>query len=240
MKAKRLDKTAAADKSTTAPIIERIKYLVKLSHLTQGKFAQRIGMDPANFSKVMSGILKVSDSFMNRLVVELGISKTWLITGEGTPFEKQADKTPDVIMAYALSEEPIKQGTPVYDIDVTAGYTELSQMFTSENIIGYMDFPKLDSHNVMVKVSGDSMKPVIDDGALIAIRQVNDGGIICWGQIYVVVLEDYRVVKYIRKNSNPNKLTLHSANPDYDDMEINRSDVKGLYMVDAIINCKVL
>lgn len=240
MNSHRLDKSDKNFDEKSVSVIDRIKYLVKLSHLPQGKFAQRIGMDAANFSKVMTGALKLSDSFVNRIVVELGVSKTWLLNGEGIPFDKNPNGTPEAIIAEMWPDELQPKGTPVYDIDVTAGYSELSRMFTRENIIGFMDFPKLDPRSVMVKVSGDSMIPVIGDGAFVAIHQVDPTGIICWGQIYVVVLEDYRVVKYLRKNSDPSKVTLQSANKDYDDMEVKRSDIKGLYVVDAIINYKIM
>lgn len=223
------------------PIAERIRYLISLSKLSQGRFAQRLGMDPANLSKILSGTLKMSDIFLNRVVVELGVSKHWLITGEGLPFEKSKDPEEiERIFAQKISHTPIGTGTPVYDIDVTAGYTELSRMFTKENIIGYMDFPKLESNSVMVKVSGDSMGSVIPDGSFIAIHQVQPDGIICWGQIYVVLLEEYRLVKYVRKHPNQKKVILHSANPEYDDMEIDRKDIVGLFAVDAIVSFKVI
>lgn len=237
----RLDKTSENYEQTAASIADRIRYLVSVSRLTQGKFSQRIGMDPANFSKVLSGSLKMSDSFLNRMVVELGISKKWLLTGEGVPFDKNADKDIENVISQTFIEPVTKKsGVPVYDIDVAAGVTELSRMFTNENIIGYIDIPRLNPSSVMVKVSGDSMKPVINDGAYIAIHKVSDPSIICWGQIYVVILEDYRLVKYVRKNADPTKITLHSANPDYDDMDIRRDKILGLYLVDVVMNYQVL
>lgn len=222
-------------------IIARLRYLIEQSRTTQGRFAKRIGMDAANFSKVMSGVLKISDSFLNRLVVELGVSKKWLLRGDGTPYEKGADTEPARIEIF---EQPVLKakptGTPVYDIDVTAGVAELSRMFTDERIVGYIDYPKLDPKNVLVKVSGDSMTPVIQDGALIAIRPVSSTGVLVWGQIYLTVLEDYRLVKYVRRNSDPDKITLHSENSLYDDIELSRKDIVAMYYVDAIFNYKLL
>lgn len=220
-------------------IADRVRYLISMSRLSQGKFAQRIGMNPANLSKVLSGVLKMSDVFLNRIVVELGVSKRWLTTGEGTPYEKNSDNALQIIQTPGFISET-KKGIPVYDIDVTAGFTELSRMFTQERIIGFMDFPKLDSNSVMVRVSGNSMTPVIDDGGMIAIHPVQRTDIINWGQVYVVILEDYRMVKYIRRHPDPHKVILRSANPEYDDMEIDRNDIIGLYAVDAVVNCRVL
>jgi len=51
-----------------------------------------------------------------------------------------------------------------------------------------------------------------------------------------VVHRDFRVVKYVRRNPDPAKVTLHSENPDYDDIEIDRTDIEGLYLVENVIN----
>lgn len=236
----RLDKTDENYQATSTSVIDRIRYLIARSNSTQGRFAKRIGMDAANFSKVMSGNLKLSDSFLNRLVVELGVSKKWLLRGEGTPYEKNAGNEPDVFNAVAITENNYKKGAPVYDIDVTAGVTELSRMFTRENVIGFIDYPKLDPKCSVVKVSGDSMMPTIYDGAMIAIHPVSADGVILWGQIYVIVLEDYRLVKVIKKHTDPSKVILHSDNSAYDDIEINRKDIIALYYVDVIMNYKIM
>ncbi len=52
----------------------------------------------------------------------------------------------------------------------------------------------------------------------------------------MVVHRDFRVVKYVRRNPDPAKVTLHSENPDYDDIEIDRTDIEGLYLVENVIN----
>lgn len=63
---------------------------------------------------------------------------------------------------------------------------------------------------------------------------------IYWGQIYVVVMEDYRMVKTVRRHHDQSKVILHSINPDYDDMEVDRRDIIALYLVEAILNYSVL
>ena len=84
------------------------------------------------------------------------------------------------------------------------------------------------------------MCPEIADGGFIAIRPIKNLDTIFWGHIYVVVTEDYRLVKYVRRHpSDDSFIVLHSANPDYDDMEIKRKSVLNLFYVEAILNCKI-
>lgn len=69
-------------------IIGRIRYLMELRHLSQVAFSKLIGIDPSNVSKYLSGKLPVSDALLNRVVVNLNVSKDWLRDGTGLPFER--------------------------------------------------------------------------------------------------------------------------------------------------------
>ncbi len=212
----------------TAGITARLRYLIDLSRRTQADFARLAGCDPAYLSRVLSGKQGLSTNFVNRLVVNLGVSREWLLSGHDVPFPRP-HSTDNAVAG-------MPEGAPVYDIDVTAGCVPLSRMFTQERIIGYCLLPGVDPSFPLVRVAGDSMVPRIPPGSYISIRTVNPETPIFWGQIYVVVLEDYRLVKYVRRHPDPEFVILHSANPDYDDMEVRRRDIVGLYLVETILN----
>lgn len=223
-------------------IINRIRYLLEHSPatLTQAEMARRIGMDPSNFSKHLSGKLPISKALINRIVVDLGISKNWLVKGEGMPFEKR--RTPEVVEydEVKIFNHPYR-GIPVYDIDVTAGCRPLERMLTDDSVRGYVNLPQLNPQSVLVRVSGDSMEPRIMDGGFIAIRPIKSISTIFWGQIYLVLLADYRMVKVLRRHpTDPSMVILHSENPLYDDMDVAREDIEGLFLVETILNIKNL
>lgn len=220
-------------------ILERLRYLIGISRMTQAQFAARVGVNPTNLSKYLSGKIPVTDSLLNKVVVNTGVSKAWLAEGADVPFPRES--APRVIE----SERPVRlresrQGVPVYDIDVTAGKVELSRMLTVDRIEGYIDLPRLDPDCVIVRVNGDSMEPAIHNGGFVSIRPITNPGNIFWGRIYVVVMEDYRMVKYLRRNPDPAMVTLRSANPAYDDMEVPRADIQSLFLVEAILHCELL
>ena len=50
------------------------------------------------------------------------------------------------------------------------------------------------------------------------------------------MLDDYRLVKYIRKNPDAQLVTLHSENPNYDDIDVRRDDIRDLMYVQSIIH----
>ncbi len=227
--------------ATNASVIDRLRYLIKLSRMTQAKFASRTGVDPSNLSRMLSGRMPVTDAFLNRLVVDLGVSKQWLTQGEGVPFPRdiharELNTSSDYSGESAISA---RKGAPVYDINVSAGNANLSREFTDDRIVGFFNLPGVNPDYPLVRVRGNSMSPRLSDGSWVSIRPVSDTAPILWGQIYVVVLDDYRMIKYVRRNADPDKITLHSDNPDYDDIEVRRSDVRSLYLVELILNCEI-
>ena len=220
------------EKEKNAEIIDRIKYLMKEMGLKQVQFAERIGVDTSNLSKYLNAHMPLSESFLNRLVVNLGVSKEWLLDGTDLPFGKTPVRVYGEVMASANGG-----GTPVYDVDVTAGVASgRNELFASENIVGWVNLPNMSPNCRIVRVSGDSMAPVINDGDFVAVREVSNPNQIYWGQIYVVQLDDFRLVKYLRRHSDPNMVVLRSENPNYDDMDVRRSDIHEMLLVQHVLH----
>ena len=220
------------EKEKNAEIIDRIKYLMKEMGLKQVQFAERIGVDTSNLSKYLNAHMPLSESFLNRLVVNLGVSKEWLLDGTDLPFGKTPVRVDGEVMA-----SPNGGGTPVYDVDVTAGVASgRNELFASENIVGWVNLPNMSPNCRIVRVSGDSMAPVINDGDFVAVREVSNPNQIYWGQIYVVQLDDFRLVKYLRRHSDPNMVVLRSENPNYDDMDVRRSDIHEMLLVQHVLH----
>lgn len=136
-------------------IIARIKYIMSELGYKQNTLAKKLGVDNSNLSKYLNGHLSISDALLNRLVVNLGVSKEWLLTGGDVPYAKQAAAGPPTIVAPQGIEYSL-EGTPVYDIDVTAGNAPRAQLFADEHIVGSINLPDLaGTGSRIVRVSGD-------------------------------------------------------------------------------------
>lgn len=220
------------DSQKNAEIIARIKYLMREMGLKQVQFAERVGVDTSNLSKYLNAHMPLSESFLNRIVVNLGVSKEWLSEGTDLPFGKAVVR--------ADGDNPAAGGagaTPVYDVDVTAGVSSgRNELFASENIVGWVNLPNMSPDCRIVRVSGDSMAPVIMDGDFVAVREVSNPSQIYWGQIYVVQLDDFRLVKYLRRHTDPNMVVLRSENANYDDMDVRLSDIHEMLLVQHVLH----
>lgn len=216
--------------------VARIKWLMNNLGLSQTAFAERIGIDASNFSKHLKGKLPISDNLLNKIVVAVGASKKWLLTGEGEMWNTTGNTENGISTITVDAIHPnTTAGAKIYDIDVTAGDIARERMFANEHIIGSINIPTVHPDCCIVRVSGDSMSPVIGNGDLIAIREIRNKNLIFWGHIYVIVLDDYRMVKYIRRHPDPSQVILRSENQQYDDIEVAKSDIRDLFLVENII-----
>ena len=223
---------------TNAAGIERIKQLMQGMGLKQAAFAERIGIDASNFSKHLNGRLPLSENLINRIVVAVGASKEWLMSGEGEMWQTGTSGTtllPVVTIPVSQIAPASQNGARIFDLDVTAGGMTRERMFAEEQITGTVNISAIHPDCCIVRVSGDSMAPTIGNGDLIAIREVRNINLIFWGQIYVVLLDDYRMVKYVRRHSDPSMVILRSENSQYDDIEIPKSEIRDLFLVEKII-----
>ena len=107
----------------TAGILDRIRYLIRLSRRNQQQFSRLIGIDPSNLSKILSGRMPVTEQFVNRLVANLGVSKLWLCDGTDIPFPRGVhareisvpQDAGDTLTASAGSVSGAPKGAPIYD-----------------------------------------------------------------------------------------------------------------------------
>ena len=201
------------EQEKNAEIIDRIKYLMREMGVKQVQFAERIGVDTSNLSKYLNAHMPLSEC-------------------TDLPFGKTPVRVDGDMMPVAAGG-----GIPVYDVDVTAGSASgRNELFASENIVGWVNLPNMSPNCRIVRVSGDSMAPVINDGDFVAVREVSNPNQIYWGQIYVIQLDDFRLVKYLRRHTDPNMVVLRSENPNYDDMDVRRSDMHEMLLVQHVLH----
>lgn len=157
----------------TSEVISRLRYLMALRHLSQRQLASLLRLDPSNLSKVLNGRLPFTEGLLNRIVVDLGVSKTWLREGAGLPFDKNP-VAKDIAIDGPIQPAVCQQGTPIYDLDVTAGCRSLEELFGEIRPVGTISIPGIPEGSNIVKVRGDSMSPRIINGGYVAIRPISD------------------------------------------------------------------
>ena len=205
------------------------RYLTNLG-LTQEEIAKRFGVTKQAINSLLTGRKPFGKQNAIRWSKEFGLNAAWLLTGEG---EMKKQSTKEVV-------DMVEHGTPVYDIDATCGDRSRPIMFADEHIIGHVNLPNVSPTAAIIRANGDSMEPHIHDGDWIAVREVANFNVIYYGQVYLVITNEYRLLKYIRRDEDEkNYIILRSDNKEYDDIRLPKAEIRHLFIVENILSLHI-
>ncbi|WP_233881835.1 XRE family transcriptional regulator [Tenacibaculum piscium] len=149
-------------------------------------------------------------------------------------------KTKDQINISATNEQETFKGVPAYGVEVTSHVTT-SFSDIPESPEFYVDYKPFNDCTCYVINYGDSMHPEYKSGERLAVKQIFNLDVICWGEAYLVVTNgnanDLRGVKRVHFHKDLSKVILRSSNPLYaGDMVINKEDIISMYIVKGKIS----
>ena len=212
---------------------ERLLEFINAKSITVRDFERKCGLSNGSVSKMTAN---TRESTYNRLSIAYpDLNIEWLKTGVGDMLTDRQVNDVEITMNYD------RKGSPVYDIDATCGAEVRDMYFATDRIIGYIDLPEVRPNTQIIRANGDSMKPVINDGNFVAIREIHSWDTVFYGQIYLVLMEEYRMLKYLRRYEpdEENYIILRSENPNYDDMKVSKSMIIKLFIVENVLSVKI-
>lgn len=191
--------------------IDRLTYYRKLAGLNQKDLADKIGISVGQISKYERGLSEPRADVLAKIANALNVEIDNLI---GYQIEKWDDETPlddRGVINVTLLDEHNKDSSKKILINV-GDRTLQALNINPKNVICY-------------KIAGNSMQPIIPDGALVGIDTANTN--IVDGKIYAVVIENELArVKQLYRLPN-NRVRLRSFNRDeYEDEEYSLDDVE--------------
>lgn len=180
---------------------------------TNKDIADGTGYSPESISNMISGRVPISDKFKEKF------------TKEFDRFLKQSFAEEPVVL-YGKSPTSV----PFYDVDVTA--SPLKVFNDGKEYADYfIDVPMFQDCTFAVRVYGNSMQPAYNNGEVVACKKIADKDLIFWGETYLVVTDEMRTIKFIRKHKDKHYITLVSANSEYDPVDIPKNKVLHLFLV---------
>lgn len=210
-------------------LIELRQYLTSLG-LTQEDIAKRFGVSKQAVNSLLSGRKPFGKQNAIKWAKEFGLSASWLLTGEG---QMRKESTKEVV-------EVTEYGTKVYDIDATCGDRSRPIVFADEHVIGHVQLPNVARDAMIIRANGDSMEPHIHDGDWIAVREVANLNVLYYGQVYLVITNEYRLLKYLRRDEDEQHyVILRSDNKNYDDIRLPKADIRHLFIVENILSLHI-
>ena len=208
-------------------IVGRIVEIIKERGQSISGFAKDVGIDPGNFSRKIKNGATITAMDLDKINRVTGVSQKWLRTGSGEKFgyKPQLGERESLI---GLQEK----AKPFYDVDFALGF---NAMYNDEPNVpsNYIVIPGYEKADFWCRTSGDSMKPFISNGDIIALKEVQDWqSFLPMNEVYAIMTtNDLRTVKVVRKGSDDLHFTLHAYNEEYEDQEINKSAITKVFKV---------
>lgn len=204
--------------------LERIKLFIDYKGLNIKKFEESVGFSNGSFASQLKNNRTIGvDKLENILNVFKEINPDWLLTGKGAMLREE-------IVPVKNYE---RRGCPYFNVDFRAGFDILVNNQTSIPEY-FIDFLPYNTEGALwCNATGESMKPEINNGDYILIKEVyNWLDYIDFNDIYGIVTSNgFRTIKRIAKGASKDSYTLIPTNPDYDKQEIKKSLILHVFRV---------
>lgn len=208
-------------------LANKIREIRKSKGLTQEEFCAKIGVSRASVAQYETSKAVPPPDTLLKIAEFGGVDVNTLINNVNT--NSAAEPT---VPYYTDRESKL---IPFYNIDVTAGSKDL--FIDNRETIDYkIDMPGFKDCDFAVPVSGHSMYPKISSGNIIFCKKVNHREFIEYGHIYLIVTNDRRMIKQIRRSNDKESLMLVSENPEYDTFDLKKELIQHLYLVKGWAN----
>lgn len=203
--------------------------------LTQIEIAEKLGVNKTYVNALLTERKRFGKKQAEIWENLFGISKSWLLTGEGEMLHGLSDsKFP------LQSDRNEERLIPFYDVETTGGYNGRVSSSDDGALAGYIQpggwFDGRET--AAIRHVGDSMTEY-PNGCVLAVREVQEKRLLVPGRNYVIETREYRVTKRVQRGTKENSIMLYSSNSDkYDDgrlihepFEIDLEDILHIYSV---------
>lgn len=144
-------------------------------------------------------------------------------------------KTPSVVA------EPVP-GIPYYNIETAASDVEIFND-TPEQIAAKISIPGFEDCEAALPIFGHSMYPTYENGCIVLCKRIKDLEVISYGEVYLIVTAEQRLLKRIQKSTLKDTVLLVSDNDElrnngtrrYEPFDLPKKKIKHLFIVKGSI-----
>jgi phage repressor protein C with HTH and peptisase S24 domain len=205
---------------------QRLALKIKEHRFNNATLAKEIGVSRPSIGNWLNEASAPEGKHLFALSKALNVSVNWLLTGETEIIQVQGWDNSTPLDADEVEVVFYK------DYLASCGSGSYSEASSSETRRLRMSKTTLRNTGILkpfaITATGDSMQPVITDGATVFI----DGGrtTVKDGKIYFVTYGGLAKIKYLYALPN-NGLRMKSANPDFSDETLSADDIKQLNLI---------
>lgn len=221
-----------SDRFTTA-----YNYLIKEELVADNKsFAKAIGVSPSLITEITKGRSNVGVTAIQNIVLVYGISSEWLLTGHGKMTINDTEDKKNLPKA-TRTTKPSK-GIPLIPLDAVAGFPATDNEGVYMEDCDRYSIPEFEAKgaNFLIRVSGDSMNPLYNNGDIIACRKIESILFFQWGSIYVLDTSQGVLVKYVEECEGSDECVLCvSENTRFKPFRLPKDDIRSLSTIIGLV-----
>ncbi|HAR6718540.1 TPA: helix-turn-helix domain-containing protein [Staphylococcus aureus] len=223
---------------------DRLKQIMSERKISQSELSRRTGIGRNSISDYLNGKYEAKQDKVFELAKALNVNEAWLMGFDISKnrkiennditsiYNKLTPPRQKNVLNYANEqlEEQNSKGDNVIDINsykqektpvnvngcVSAG---VGERLHDETLFTEMVKGPIPTHDLALKVNGDSMEPMFKDGEIIFVEKTHN---IKNGQIGIFIIEEEAYVKKVFVEDD--RLTLVSLNKEYDDLHFYRNE----------------
>lgn len=206
----------------TTTVKGRLLCFLNEKRLSQSEFSRILGVAPTYVGAIRKSLSAEKVARLTRAFPDL--NRDWLLYGEGEMFK----------------EHPIENATAIeagdYEVPLlpVSAYAGNLQMWSQG--VALKDCEKIISPvrgaDFAIRITGDSMEPLLHDGSTILIKRINEKAFIPWGNPMVIDSENGVLVKDVFPSERGRSyIEARSLNPKYPPLTIPAESIYGLYRV---------
>jgi phage repressor protein C with HTH and peptisase S24 domain len=223
--------------TTKIDISRVIKELAMRLNIEESDIAEKMGYDTSYLSRIKNGKSALNTKFIAKLKLHYPMVNPVYLDEGTTPMFLADPKTDQLVKEQQAAYIKTSKTLNIYDFDVQAGSMTLYDDASKEPS-GTISFLGSEQCDFAVKVHGESMNGKIANGGIIAVKEIQDKEVIPFGHIFLIITQDLRMVKYIKKSTKGEdfiRLSSHNSTQ-YEDFDIHRDKVLKLFIVKKILN----
>lgn len=195
--------------------LERIKELTSALGIKNVKTLQeQLGVSSSYFNNTQRLTQKIAKK-IEELYPEVNIE--WLLTGKGTMFRQQEEKTVIAQVMPLIPLSMVSNGIRNFDLDDTRTIVR-----PNKNV------------EVAFLLTGESMMPAYPNGTYLFGNPASVD-LIQWGMPYVIDMGTEAICRHLKRSEKEDYVLAWSPNPEFPEIEIEMSKIVGLYRISIIM-----
>lgn len=197
----------------------RNKEVVNLTGFTRGAV-----------SNILTKKINPSENFLNTFEESLKIDLNEYIASNNETTEKV---TKFEIKEKLIEKMELFKPIPYYNINVSAGNVTFLDdgLLENQNPDDFMFVPKNIDADIAFPTFGHSMYPEISNGDRVAYKLIKDWSFFNYGMKYLIITDEQRMVKYLKKHEKEGYVLLESRNKEFQPIDMPISSIRAILQV---------